>query len=338
MVLHRSRTSPADHALPLDEVIDRFLSELRIEAGLASNTVDAYRRDLSKLQRYLAGRHLSRPDALTRQTIRDFLETLKRERLAPASMARGIAALRRFCRFLLRERLLTEDPMMSIESPRRWLRLPKTLTEEDVTKLLDGTHGTKPEDVRDAAMLELLYATGLRVSELVNLELAHVNLPVGYLLSTGKGAKQRVVPIGDVARMKIEHYLTRARGVLAKRSHSPHLFITRRGRKMSRQAFWMLLRTRAARCGITKTITPHMVRHSFATHLLEHGADLRVVQAMLGHSKLSTTQIYTQVERTRLKQLHTQLFPRKHRGGGRVAVIPPPPRMSASEIDKGDRS
>lgn len=203
--------------------------------------------------------------------------------------------------------------MIHLGAPRPWVKLPRTLTQNEVTKLLELADGSRPEEQRNAAMVELLYATGLRVSELVNLELSQLNLAVGYVLASGKGAKQRVVPIGDLARRKVGAYLETARGMLVKRRESPNVFVTRRGGKLTRQGFWKLLRLRARRAGMSKPISPHMLRHSFATHLLDHGADLRSVQAMLGHARISTTQIYTHVERKRLKRLHSTLFPRKQR-------------------------
>ncbi len=306
----------------MDPLIDRYLTDVRIERGLAHNTVEAYRRDLLTLQRYMLGRRLQDPAELTREALRAFLQYLTRTKLSPASITRSLATLRGFCRFLVRERVIAENPILLIESPRPWTRLPKTLTQDEVTVLLEPRKMTTPEDIRDTAMLELLYATGLRVSELVNLELSHVNLSVGYVLATGKGAKQRVVPIGDAARRTIDVYLEGARQALIKRRESPYVFVTRRGKNMTRQAFWNLLRTRARQAQIVKPISPHMLRHSFATHLLEHGADLRSVQTMLGHSKISTTQIYTHVEYARLKRLHVEFFPRKTRRTKPVLEVP----------------
>lgn len=297
----------------MEPLIDRYLTNLRIERGLAHNTIAAYRRDLHTVQLYMADRKLQQPAELTREVLREFLLYLTRMRLSPASIARSLAALRGFCRFLLKERVITENPLLLIDTPRQWMRLPKTLTQDDVTALLERHKGGKLEDIRDTAMLELLYATGLRVSELVNLELSNINLAVGYVLATGKGAKQRIVPIGDAARRTIEAYLERARRALIKGRECGYLFVTRRGKNMTRQAFWNMLRNRAREAHIAQPISPHMLRHSFATHLLEHGADLRSVQAMLGHSKISTTQIYTHVEQARLQRLHTQFFPRKAR-------------------------
>jgi integrase/recombinase XerD len=309
-------------SLPMDPLIDRYLTEVRIERGLAHNTLMAYRRDLHTLQRYMVDQRLHHPAELTREALRAFLQYLTRMKLSPTSIARTLAALRGFCRFLLKERVIADNPILLIESPRPWMRLPKTLTQEEVTALLEHRDGTKPEHIRDTAMLELLYATGLRASELVNLQLSDLNLAVGYVLATGKGSKQRVVPIGDAVRRTIDRYLEGARPTLIKRRESIYLFVTRRGKNMTRQAFWNVLRSRARQARIMKPISPHMLRHSFATHLLEHGADLRSVQAMLGHSKISTTQIYTHVESARLKRLHEEFFPRKARRTKLVARVP----------------
>ena len=316
-VARRSSTLFPPHVpLSMHGLIDRYLAEVRIEGGLATNTLDAYRRDLAKLYGFLSTASIDDVGNVTRQTISSFLGALYRVKLSPASVARCLATLRGFFRFLLRERIIVGNPMRSITAPRRWARLPKTLTERDVSRLLEFTgRSRQAEECRDAAMVELLYASGLRVSELLNVEFSHLNLGVGYVLASGKGGKQRVVPIGDVARQKLDVYLARGRAVLLKSRHCPYLFVTRRGDKLTRQCFWMLLRRRAKQAGIERPIFPHMLRHSFATHLLDHGADLRSVQAMLGHAKISTTQIYTHVEQARLKRLHTAFFPRKHRRG-----------------------
>ncbi len=314
----------------MDTLVERYLNDLRVEAGLATNTLEAYRRDLQKFQFYLHARDIHSFARVTRQTISEFLWHLKRSNHAPASTARCVAALRGFYRFLSKEGFVRESPMIGLSRLRPWVRLPKTLTQREVTHLLELADGSRPEGGRDAAMLELLYATGLRVSELVHLRLAQLNLAVGYVLATGKGTKQRVVPMGDLARQKIRLYLDKARGALLKKRESPHVFVTRRGTPMSRQGFWKLLRARAKQAGITMPISPHMLRHSFATHLLDHGADLRSVQAMLGHASISTTQIYTHVGRARLKRLHSDLFPRKSRRRDR-----PVDRSPASSGENG---
>jgi len=314
----------------MDSLVERYMNDLRVEAGLAINTLEAYRRDLQKLQFYLHAKGLRSFAGVTRQTISEFLGHLRRSNHAPPSTARCVAALRGFYRFLSKEGFMQESPMIGVSRPRPWMRLPKTLTQRDVTHLLELADGSRPEGRRDAAMLELLYATGLRVSELVNLRLSQLNLAVGYVLAAGKGAKQRVVPMGDMARQKIRLYLDKTRGALLKKHESQHVFVTRRGRPMSRQGFWKLLRARAKQAGITTPISPHMLRHSFATHLLDRGADLRSVQAMLGHASISTTQIYTHVERARLKRLHSDLFPRKSRRRDRTAD-----RAPVSSREKG---
>lgn len=313
--MQRTSSVAAGRAVParLGDLLDRYLGELRIEAGLARNTLEAYRRDLLKFLRYLSGLGLEDPAAVTRQTVTGFLTHLAHAKLAAASTARCLAALRGFYRFLCRERLVPRNPLLNVAAPRSWQRVPKTLTQREVKHLLDRVGGTRPEDRRDAAMIELLYATGLRVSELVNLEVSQVNLSVGYVLAAGKGSKQRVVPIGEIARRKLVTYLELARPTLLKQRVAAGLFISRRGRKLTRQGFWKMLRGKAVKAGITARISPHVLRHSFATHLLEHGADLRSVQTMLGHARISTTQIYTHVERERLKQLHARHFPRKER-------------------------
>lgn len=306
----------------LDGLIERYLTDLRIEVGLSINTLEAYRRDLKKLEAFLSRRSIHDPAEATRPLMSEFLGHLKRANLSPASTARCMAALRGFFRFLGRERFIQHNPLLTLKSPRLWTRLPKVLSQDDVTKLLEFKDGRKRiqlEDLRDAAMVELLYATGLRVSELINLELGHLNLPVGYVLATGKGAKQRVVPLGDLARRKLKTYLDQAREALIKGRQARHVFVTRRGGKLTRQGFWKALKARARHADIAKPISPHMLRHSFATHLLDHGADLRSVQAMLGHARITTTQIYTHVERERLKRIHAELFPRKRRRSGRLA-------------------
>jgi integrase/recombinase XerD len=317
--MRKESIAPSEQAgqSPFERESARYLDELRIERGLAAHTLDAYRRDLAKLSRFLDGHAIRAPQAVTRRTLSDFLLHLNKARLSPASVARCLAAARGLFKFFLRERRITADPTSGLTAPRPWLRLPKTLTQAEVTRLLDLQARPLPEDRRDAAMVELLYATGLRVSELIELRVPQVNTAVGYVLASGKGAKQRVVPMGDVARQRLQTYLDDTRALLLKRRESPYVFLTRRGGKLTRQAFWSLLRGRASRAGIHRSISPHMLRHSFATHLLDHGADLRAVQAMLGHARITTTQIYTHVERERLKRLHATFFPRKQRRTGR---------------------
>ncbi len=295
----------------MEALIDRYLTELRVERGVSPNTLEAYRQDLGKLMQFLSRQRTQDPARVTRQIMVDYLGLLQRAGSSPASAARRLSSARGFFSFLCREQVIPSNPVTDVGPPRGWKRLPKTLTEREITALLDLPVKPRPEDQRDAAMVELLYATGLRVSELLSLRQADLNLSVGYVLATGKGAKQRVVPIGDAARTKVEAYLAHVRGQLLKAKTSTALFVSRRGTRMTRQTFWGMLRLRARRAGITRPISPHMLRHSFATHLLNHGADLRSVQTLLGHANITTTQIYTQVERERLKRLHTRYFPRR---------------------------
>ena len=301
-----------DHATPLlHPLAERYLSQLRVESGLATNTLEAYRRDLAKFQQYLS-RHRGRMGTSTSlHTVIGFLSSLKQEHHSAASVARIVSALRGWFRFLVREGMTAENPLRDLATARRARPLPKTLTQQDITALLDLPARPTVEDHRDRAMLELLYASGLRVSELVGLEVSQVDLNVACLRVMGKGSKERLVPMGQSARNVLVEYLEHVRPAMLKGRSSRILFVSRRGRALTRQAFWKLLRQRARRAGIATPISPHMLRHSFATHLLEGGADLRAVQAMLGHANINTTQIYTHVERSRLKQIHRQYFPRQ---------------------------
>ena len=287
---------------------------------MSANTVSAYRMDLGKLQSFLVLHGVCDPADITPRLLGQFLESLHRGGLASSSCARCIAAVRSFFRFLIQHRVLTENPTVMVRSARRGRRLPKSLGMDQVIRLLDLPGGRLPEDARDSVMVELLYATGLRVSELVRLQLTELNLDVGFVIVAGKGNKQRLVPMGAIAADKLKRYLDHTRPMLLARRSSPHVFITRRGGAMTRQGFWKLLRIRARRAGLTAVPSPHMLRHSFATHLLERGADLRSVQAMLGHANIATTQVYTHVERTRLKKVHTACFPRNRTSARSRAV------------------
>ncbi len=297
----------------LEPLAERYLSHLRVEGGLSVNTLEAYRRDLLKFQLYLARSGTVPLQRVTPSTLTGFLRSLKDAQLSHASSARCLSAVRGWLRFLRQERIIEENPSVGMVSVRRSVRLPKTLSQAEVTALLDLPMLPTSEDLRDRAMVELLYATGLRVSELIMMELTHLNREVGYLRVTGKGSKQRLVPMGEVANRVLGQYLDEARSQILKRRTSRFVFVTRRGTALTRQAFWKLLRRRAQRAGLTRAIFPHVLRHSFATHLLEGGADLRSVQAMLGHATIATTQIYTHVERERLKQVHERYFPRTGR-------------------------
>ena len=302
-------TTPS--AALLDPLVERYLTQLRVEGGLATNTVEAYRRDLFRLQRHLSTHRLHMSDVVSSQVIRSFLAAIKQESLAWSSVARILSATRGWYRFLVRERVLEGSPLREVAVARRPIRLPRTLTRSEVTALLELPVRDRVEDHRDRVMVELLYASGLRVSELVGLTLAQVDLNLGCLRVVGKGAKERMVPMGQTARDLLSEYLDHIRPVLLKRRSTRVLFVSRRGQGLTRQACWKLLLQRARRAGIMKSISPHVLRHSFATHLLEGGADLRAVQTMLGHADIATTQIYTHVERSRLKHVHRQFFPRQ---------------------------
>lgn len=284
-----------------------FLNYLRVEKGLAANTLAAYTRDLRKLASFasIIGRETA---SLTATDLSAFVQHLSKSGLGSKSVARALAAVRGLYRFLLLDRRIDRDPTVGLEAPRSWQSLPRFLLAEEVEMLLDAPDVSTDLGVRDKAMLEILYATGLRASELVALRVGDVNLELGLLLTIGKGGKERAVPVGRSAVEWIERYLPARRRLLA-RGSSPLLFVSSRGRPMTRQEFWKLIVGYGERAGIGH-ISPHLLRHSFATHLLERGADLRSVQIMLGHSDITTTQIYTHVTNERLREIHKRYHPR----------------------------
>ncbi|TWJ19802.1 site-specific tyrosine recombinase XerD [Geobacter argillaceus] len=294
----------------MNAYLDLFLSYLTVEKGLTRNTLAAYSRDIGRYLDYLEQSRITVPDMIRPLQVAGFLGSLMQEGLAPRSRARSLSALRMFHKFLVREGYAAANPTAVIESPRTVRSLPRVLSSREVEGLLAGPAGNEPMEVRDRAMLELLYATGLRVSELVSLRVRDVNLDAGYLLTIGKGEKERLVPIGDAARDAVLAYLRQVRSGQDPAADNPYLFLTRLKDRMTRQAFWNIIKKRAKAAGIRKSISPHTLRHSFATHLLENGADLRSVQLMLGHADLATTQIYTHITRERLKRLHQELHPR----------------------------
>ena len=289
--------------------IAAFLNYAQVERGLAANTIAAYRRDLQKFAVFCEPRRLA-ASSVERKHVVDFLGKLYQQGLDSRSVARQLVTLRNFFRFLAQENVVRHDPVEHIESPRVWKRLPKFLTLEEVEKLLATAETTTPLGLRDRAMLEVLYATGLRVSELVKLKVADLQLDAGIVRCLGKGNKERVVPLGRKSIASLEDYLRRGRPALTKRRTTPYLFVSRRGGAMTRQNFWMLLRQRARAAGVRAHLSPHTLRHSFATHLLERGADLRAVQMLLGHADISTTQIYTHVAQERLRQVYRTHHPR----------------------------
>lgn len=293
----------------VDPLIGRFLDLLWLERGLAAHTLAAYRADLVQCQRWLAGQGKGLATA-TRADLLSFMAERVANGARPRSSARQLSSLRRFYRQLQRQGTRTDDPSADIATPRIGRGLPKSLTEEEVERLLAAPVVTTALGLRDRAMLEVLYATGLRVSELVALRFTEINLNQGVVRVTGKGSRQRLVPLGAVAIDSLRVFLQESRAELLGPRQCEHLFPTQRGTHMTRQAFWHLIKRYARQAGIQKPLSPHTLRHAFATHLLNHGADLRVVQMLLGHSDLSTTQIYTHVARERLKSLHAAHHPR----------------------------
>ena len=288
--------------------LDTFIDHLWLEDGLSKNTLESYRTDLSQFSAWLTkqGKQLM---AANQADIQQYL-AVKFPRSKPRSIGRLIASMRRFYRYCQRENLIQIDPTLQIESPKLPRSLPKSLNEQEVEDLLKAPNTSEPIGLRDRAMLELLYASGLRVSELVTVKVNEVSTQDGVVRVTGKGSKTRLVPMGEEAADWITKYLKEARPEILQKRLCDALFVTNRAEAMTRQAFWHLIKRYASQAGIHKHISPHVLRHAFATHLLNHGADLRVVQMLLGHSDISTTQIYTHVARERLKQLHSAHHPR----------------------------
>jgi integrase/recombinase XerD len=294
-----------------DDLLDRYLDFLMVEKGLAAQTIEAYSRDLVRYIAFLdENGHAAVSEADT-PLILKYLISMREDGLNARSRARHLVSIRGFYRFLMQAEILSSDPTRLIDLPKSGLKLPDVLTIDEVKRLLEAPDLGKPAGCRDAAMLELLYAAGLRVSELTALELQDINLTAGYVRVFGKGAKERVVPIGQYAQEKIRRYINGARQTLLKDRISATLFVARAGKPLSRQGFWKLIKRYGLRAGLRKVITPHTLRHSFASHLLEGGADLRAVQTMLGHADIATTQIYTHVARDHLKYLHQKFHPRE---------------------------
>ena len=298
--------SPAAQA-PWRRLVDRYLEALALERGLSRNTVDAYRRDLARLGADLQedGVELA---AATQENVAAHLRKLRRGDAAPRSIARALVAIRSFFGHLVESGDRADNPAVNLSPPKLWQRLPEALSEPQIEALLALPVVSEPLGLRDKAMLELLYATGLRVSELVGLKLAQLRLEVGFLVAFGKGEKERVVPVGEVAESWLKRYLAEVRPELAKGRHEM-VFVNARGAGMTRQGFWKILGAYGRACGVPD-LHPHVLRHSFATHLLEHGVDLRAVQMMLGHADISTTQIYTHIHQQRLRGLYDRFHPR----------------------------
>lgn len=294
----------------MHSLVEQFINYLSVERGLSMNTLESYRRDLAGFQRFMDQKlKLSLEDALE-EHLQAYLVELTQSGKASSTISRNIASIRSFYRFLASENREVKNPAQRIVSPKMEKRLPKVLTEQEIRLLLEQPHVHTPAGCRDKAMLELLYATGLRVSELINMNLHDVNLSAGFTRCLGKGKKERIIPVGEIAQKALHRYIHTARPQLCKESSSSALFLNQQGKRISRQGFWKILKKYAYSAKISEEITPHMLRHSFATHLLEHGADLRAVQEMLGHADISTTQIYTHVTRSRMKEAYLLAHPR----------------------------
>lgn len=290
--------------------ISGYLDHLIVDRGLAPLTISAYAADMQGFARHLAARHVHSPAEADREHVLLFLASLDRQSLSPRTRARKVSCIRGFFRYLLEQKQIQQDPCEHVDTPKVPKKLPDHLQPEEVEMLLKAADLRVPEGRRDYTMLELLYATGLRVSELVNLEVHRVDLEIGCVIVMGKGSKERVVPLGIPASRAVMHYLETVRPILLGQKRSEALFVTRRGKPMTRQSFWKIIKRLAKNAGIRKEISPHTLRHSFATHLVQNDADLRSVQIMLGHSDISTTEIYTHVAQQRLKHLHSTCHPR----------------------------
>ena len=294
----------------MHEFIDSFLNYLSVERGLAKNTIVSYKRDLEIYVDFLAKHSITALAKTTKEDIVNFMLYQKDKGIAANSIARRLAAIKMFYRFLVRERILQKEPSSLIDSPKLWKKIPETLSFKEVESLLAQPNLKDLQGIRDRAILEVFYATGMRVSEVVNLRMDAVNMEVGFLRCVGKGNKERVIPLGGKAIQSLKKYTESIRPRFLKKKSSEFLFLNRSGAQLSRQSLWKIIKRYARLAGIRKPIRPHILRHSFATHLLERGADLRSVQEMLGHANISTTQIYTHVTRDRLKTIHTTFHPR----------------------------
>lgn len=294
------------------EALAEYIIYLKIERGLSANTVNSYKRDIEKYLTFLTEKKITQLDEVSRFEILDFLQTLRQSGAADNSIIRMVSSLRKFHQYLKRELIVSDDPMQLIDTPKKASTLPKAISPQAVEQLLEAPDTTTPLGVRDRTILELMYATGLRISELVNLKLSDMHLTMGFIQTMGKGEKERIIPLGEIASQWLDHYLDGARVYLQDQSAetSEYVFLNSRGKGLSRQGVWKKVKQLALEAGIDQNVTPHTLRHSFATHLLENGADLRMVQELLGHADISTTQIYTHITKTRLKQVYSDYHPR----------------------------
>ena len=294
----------------MNRCVNDFVDYLTVEKGLARNSLEAYSRDLNRYIDFFEQNGIERVEDITAGEVIAYLETLRREGLVSSSINRALAAIRGFHKYLLREHGIKENPVAHIDLAKVWFRLPDTLSRDEMNTLLQVPGAATPLAVRDTAMMELMYATGVRVSELISMKLNDVNWQMGFCIVIGKGNKERVIPIGQRAQSCLQGYTEHVRIRLLKGAINNTIFLNRSGQPLSRQGFWKIIKKYARKAGLQKKIYPHTFRHSFATHLLEGGADLRSVQMMLGHSDISTTQIYTHVTRERLKEIHEKYHPR----------------------------
>lgn len=294
----------------MKELIAEFINYLSVERGLSKNTISAYGSDLAHFSAYLESKGISDIDRIKRQDIMNYLLSRKDKSISGNSISRELVAIKMFYRFLINERLAREDVAGILESPKLIRPIPSVLLLTEVDKILDGPDLRDPVGIRDKAVIELLYATGMRVSEVVDLPIEGLNLDMGFVKCRGKGDKERIVPVGNKAKDALSRYIDKVRPAMAGKRQDRHLFLSRLGKKISRQTFWKMIKKYTKMARIKKEITPHTLRHSFATHLLERGADLRVVQEMLGHADISTTQLYTHINKERLKSIHRQFHPR----------------------------
>lgn len=300
----------SEQTLELDDILDEYLNYLVVEKGLAAKTLDAYAGDLHSFVTFLKSQHITRIESADTVAILKYVIELRHTGRSPRTRARHLVAIRGLFHYLTRAGRLKANAAQMIDLPKSGLKLPDIFSVNEIEKLLSSPDRTVPKGLRDAAMLELIYAAGLRVSELVDLKMNAVNLEAGFVRVMGKGGKERIVPIGRKAISCLQEYLLRGRPALVRKHNSHVFFVARAGKAMTRQGFWKLLRRYALKAGIKKRITPHSLRHSFATHLLEGGADLRSVQVMLGHVDIATTQIYTHVAQKRLIEIHRRYHPR----------------------------
>jgi integrase/recombinase XerD len=294
----------------MQDLIEIFLNYLSVEKGVSSNTIESYKNDLIFYQNYLKEKGIDSFLKVNRQDISDFMLKQKEKNLSASSISRRLSCLKTFYRFLLREKIISSDPTEAMQSPKLWKKVPDTLNIEEIERLIAQPNIRTKIGIRDKAILDMMYATGMRVSEVVNLKLEQLNLEMGFLRCIGKGNKERIIPLGRYACNAIKRYIQESRNLLLGKKQSEYLFLNRRGYPISRQGLWKIIKKYARMAGIKKPVRPHIIRHSFATHLLEGGADLRSVQEMLGHSDISTTQVYTHINKDYLKMIHKKFHPR----------------------------